>query len=320
METKPDRGAVFVTGATGYVGRFLVRRLVEASLPVRCLVLPEDTPEALASLPVEIVRGDVTRLETLLAHGDGVGSIVHAAGAMLPNPPALVERVNVGGTRNVLAFASRSGVDRFVYLSAVSAVYTRKNSYGRSKAEAERLVRESGLRYTILRPTMVYGPGGGLHFETLVALGRKIPLIFPVLGPGTARLQPIWIDDLIDAIVGVLHAPSARDRTYDVSGATALAFRELVDAILRAQGRRRLRVHAPLWACHLAARVLAPLLGPRSFLTPEALLGLNEDADRDHGELARDLGFRPRTLESGLAQLFGERRRISQGPSRATCS
>lgn len=314
METGSDRGMMFVTGATGYVGRFLVRRLVEASLRVRCLVLPDDTLEPLASLPVEVVRGDVTRLETLLPHGDGLGSIVHAAAAMLPNPPALVERVNVVGTRNVLDFAKRSGVNRVVYLSAVSAVYTRKNSYGRSKAEAERLVRESGLRYTILRPTMVYGPGGGLHFETLVTLGRKIPLIFPVLGPGTARLQPIWIDDLIDAIVGVLHAPSVYDRTYDVSGATALPFRELVDAILRAQGRRRLRVHAPLWACQLAARVLAPLLGPRSFLTPEALLGLNEDAARDHGELTRDVGFRPRTLEAGLAQLFGERRRISQGP------
>lgn len=309
-----DRGAVFVTGATGYVGRFLVRRLVEASLRVRCLALPDDTIEPLAGLPVETVRGDITRLETFLEHGHGVGSIVHAAGAMLPNSPALVERVNVEGTRNVLAFAKRSGVTRFVYLSAVSAVYVRKNSYGRSKAEAERLVRESGLRYTILRPTMVYGPGGGLHFEKLVELSRKIPLIFPVLGPGGARLQPVWIDDLVDVIVRVLDDPSDDGRTYDVSGATALPFRDLVDAILRAQGRRRLRVHAPLWACHLAAHVLAPLLGPRSFLTPEALLGLNEDAARDHGELVRDFGFRPRTLESGLAQLFGERRRISQRP------
>ena len=173
---EPDRGTVFVTGAAGYVGRFLVRRLLGASLRVRCLALPDESIEPLAGLPVEIVRGDVTRLETFLEHGHGVGAIVHAAAAMLPNPPALVERVNVEGTR------------------------------------------------------------------------------------------------------------------------------------------RRLWVHAPLWACHVAAHVLAPLLGPRSFLTPEALLGLNEDAARDHGELTRDFGFRPRTLESGLAQLFGERRRISPGP------
>ena len=71
--TKPNRGTVFVTGATGYVGRFLVRRLVEASRRVRCLTLPDDTIEPRAVLPVEVVRGDVTRLETLLAHGDGVG-------------------------------------------------------------------------------------------------------------------------------------------------------------------------------------------------------------------------------------------------------
>lgn len=311
---KPDRGTVFVTGATGYIGRGLVRRMIEAPLRVRCLVLPGDAIEPLATLGVEIVRGDVTRLETLMEHGEGVGSIVHAAAAMLPNPPTLIERVNVEGTRNVLAFAKRWGVNRFVYLSAVSAVYARKNSYGRSKVAAERLVRESGLSYTILRPTMVYGPGGGLHFEKLVALSRKIPLIFPVLGSGGARLQPIWIDDLIDVIVAVLDARQAYDKTYDVSGATALAFRDLVDAILRAQDRRRLQIRVPLWACLLAARALAPILGPRSFLTPDALVGLHEDATLDHGELTRDFGFHPRTLDSGLAQLFGARRRISQGP------
>jgi uncharacterized protein YbjT (DUF2867 family) len=161
---------------------------------------------------------------------------------------------------------------------------------------------------------MIYGHGGGLHFEKLVALGQKIPLVFPVLGSGTSRLQPVWIDDLIDAIVAVLDAPRAHGKTYDVSGATALTFGELVDALLRAQGRRRLRVRVPLWACRVAARALAPVLGPRAFLTPEALVGLNEDATLDHSELTRDFGFRPRTLASGLAQLFGERWRTSQRP------
>ena len=309
----PTRAIVLVTGATGYIGRFLVGRLVQTSYRVRCLALPDDPAEPLAALPVEIVRGDVTRLDTLLEHGNGVATIVHTAAAMLPNPAALVQRVNVEGTRNVLAFAKRWGVPRIVYLSAVSAVYARLNSYGRSKVEAERLVRESGLRYTILRPTMVYGPGGGLHFAKLVGFAERIPLIFPVLGPGTARLQPVWVDDVIDAIVRVLDDPRAYDRTFNVSGATVLELRALVDAILQAQGRRRLRIHAPLWACRLAARVLGPVLGPRSFLSSEALLGLNEDATLDHAELARDFGFRPRTLESGLAELFG-RRRTSQRP------
>ena len=154
-----------------------------------------------------------------------MGAVVHAASAMLPNPPALIQRVNVEGTRNMLAFAERAGATRFVYLSAVSAVYARLNSYGRSKAEAERLVRESGLPHTILRPTMVYGPGGGLHFAKLVAVAEKIPLIFPVLGSGTARLQPVWIDDVVDAIMLVLDEPRAHGRTYNLSGATALPFR-----------------------------------------------------------------------------------------------
>ena len=296
---------VLVTGATGYVGGAVVRRLVDAGYRVRCLVLPDDPIDPGARLPVEVVRGDLTRSETLLGHGDGVVSIVHAAAAMLPNPPDLIQRVNVEGTRNMLGLAKRCGATRFVYLSAVSAVYVRRNSYGRSKAEAERLVRESGLSYTILRPTMVYGPGGGLHFAKLIELGEKIPLIFPVLGSGTAKLQPVWIDDVVDAVMLVLDDKRAHGRTYDLSGATALSFREMVDAIFRAQGRRRVRVHVPYWICQLAARTLAPVLGPRSFLSSEALLGLNEDATLDHGELTREFGFQPRTLESGLAELFG---------------
>ena len=303
---------VLVTGATGYVGQALLRRLVEASFRVRCLVLPDDPVDLKAALPVEVVRGDLTRAETLSEHGAGVGAIVHAASAMLPNPPALIQRVNVEGTRNMVTLARRCGAKRFVYLSAVSAAYSRLNSYGRSKVEAERLVRESGLAYTILRPTMVYGPGGGLHFAKLVAVARKIPLVFPVLGSGTARLQPVWIDDVVTAIMLVLDDPRAYGRTYNLSGATALSFGELVDAIVRAQGRRRIRLHLPLWMCQLAARTLGPVLGPHSFLSTDALLGLNEDATLDHGELTRDFGFRPRTLESGLADLFGPPGRASR--------
>ena len=101
MALRPmEADVVFVTGAAGYVGRFLVRRLLDASLRVRCLALPAESIEPLAGLPVEIVRGDITRLETFVEHGHGVGSIVHAASAMLPNPPALVKPNALVATSN----------------------------------------------------------------------------------------------------------------------------------------------------------------------------------------------------------------------------
>jgi NADH dehydrogenase len=296
---------IFLTGATGYVGAAISRRLTAAGRPLRGLVLPDDDAGPLERLGAEVVRGDLTRHESFADAGEGITAVVHAAALMLPNPPDLVHKVNVEGTANVLAFAQRWGARRLVYVSAVSAVYARKNSYGRSKEEAERRVRAAGLDFTILRPTMVYGPGGGLHFQKLVSLVDGIPFVFPVLGPGTALLQPVHIDDLVDAVVGVLDTKDAIGRTYGVSGATVLPFNELVRAVAAARHKRRRLVHAPLGLCMAAARVLAPILGPGSFLTPDALLGVNEDAALDSADLQRDSGYRPRPLAEGLAALFG---------------
>jgi nucleoside-diphosphate-sugar epimerase len=144
---------IFLTGAAGSIGAKVARRLVERSLSVRCLALPGESVGALGGLSVEVVRGDVTDIDTFVAQGSGVDTVVHCAAAMLPERAERIQRVNVDGTANVLRFAERHGARRFVYVSAVSAVYRDKNAYGRSKAEAERLVAESGLDHTILRPS-----------------------------------------------------------------------------------------------------------------------------------------------------------------------
>jgi nucleoside-diphosphate-sugar epimerase len=289
---------IFVTGATGLVGGRLVRRLVERSEAVRCLVLPGDPADPSRELPVEVVRGDVTELESLLPHGEGVSAIVHAAALMLPNPPEPILRVNVEGTANVIRFAKQHRVRRLVYLSAVSAVYAEKNVYGESKVQAEKLVRESGLDFTVLRLTMVYGPDGGHHFQTLVSLGR-IPAFYPVIGSGQARLQPVWIEDVTQAIELALKEPCSIGKTYNASGATVVTFNQLVDAILARTGRRRLRVHAPFGLCLAAARALAPLLGSTPF-SPAAVLGVNQDATLDNTPFQRECGYRPLPLEEGL--------------------
>jgi nucleoside-diphosphate-sugar epimerase len=186
-----------------------------------------------------------------------------------------------------------------VYLSAVSAVYSVTNSYGRSKAEAEKLVAESGLDYTILRPTMIYGPGGGLHFQKLVGLLRRIPFVFPIVGSGRARLQPVYIDDVVASIETVLAAPRTAAKTYNVSGGTVVRFEELADMILAEIGLSRVKVRIPAPLCTALARVVSGVL-PSSFLSPEAILGLSQDATLDHGEFHRDCGYAPLPLEVGL--------------------
>src|SRR4029450_5689066 len=125
----------------------------------------------------------------------------------------------------------------------------------------------AGLDHTILRPTMIYGPGGGLHFQKLVGLVRRAPLVFPVVGGGRAWLQPVYIDDVVDAIEAVLRNPRAVGKTYNVSGATVVRFSDLVDGILAETRLFRLKVPVPAALCTAIARVVAAG-GPSSVRGP----------------------------------------------------
>ncbi len=293
---------ILLTGATGYVGRHLLQRLHALGRPVRCLVLPGD-PSDPTGPGVEVVRGDLQDQARLQAGLTGAAAVVHCASLMLPNSADRIQAVNVEGTRTLIQAARAAGVRRIVYLSAVSAVYAEKNSYGRSKAEAERLLAESGLEVTVLRPTMVYGPSGALHFAKLVETLRRIPLVAPIVGSGAARLQPVFIGDVVDAIERVLDDPRTIGRTYNVSGATVVRFDVLLDRICAEAGLRRVKLRVPLWLCHLAARVLS--LVPGSFVTPESVLGLTQDATLDHSSFREECGYHPVTLDVGLKRVFG---------------
>jgi NADH dehydrogenase len=132
---------------------------------------------------------------------------------------------------------------------------------------------------------------------------EKIPLVFPVLGPGRARLQPVYVDDATRAVEIALASPAAVGRTLDVSGGSVVSFNELVDAVATAMGRRRIRLHAPLWPCRILAAA-AERLKPGSFLSRDAIVGLTQDATLDHSDLLREFGWRPLDLESGLALYF----------------
>lgn len=294
---------IFLTGVSGYVGRRVARRLAASGQRVRGLVPAEE--QLPADLPgVEFVRGDILDPPTLEPHGADVTAVVHAAAAMLPNPAKKIRTVNIDGTRNVLGAARLWGAQRFIYLSAVSAAYPHKNSYGQSKVEAEALVAASGLPWVILRPTMVYGEGGGLHFTRLVALVQSAPGFFPVFGPGSAKLQPVHVEDVASAVEIALTHAAATGGIWGVSGATVVTFDELVTRIAAALGARRKLIHVPL-PLAMAAATLAVRISPSFFLTPEALLGLNQNANLDFEPFAKACGYRPRTLDDGLAAGLG---------------
>jgi NADH dehydrogenase len=165
------------------------------------------------------------------------------------------------GTRNVVAAAQEAGVRRFVLASALGLDERTKDAvpYFAAKWEMERAVRESGLQHVIFRPSFVFGRDGGV-LPTFIRLARLAPLT-PIIGPGTQRLQPIWVEDLAEYYARALTEPAAANRTFDLGGPEAVSWNEFWERLKRVLGVRRPSLHVPFGAMRLQATLTERLPG-----------------------------------------------------------
>ena len=250
---------VLVTGAGGFIGRHLVRRLLEAGRPVRALVREASEAEGLDG--AEVVAGDVTRLETLAAAVAGADAVVHLV-AILQGKPEDFARVIGDGTRNVVEAAREAGVRRFVYQSALGLNEQSRETipYFRGKWAAEQSLTGSGLEYVIVRPSFVFAGDGGA-FPLFAKLARRAPLT-PIVGSGTQRIQPVWIDDMLEVLVRAVDEPTAANRTFDLGGPDVLDWNEFWERLKASLGVRRPSVHIPMRLMRLQAPLLELLPKP----------------------------------------------------------
>ena len=231
----------------------------------------------------------------------GVRAVIHLAALMHSGDPKRLTRVNVEGTRHVIAACRQAGVARLIFMSSIDAQQP-ITAYGRSKREAEELVRSSGLRWTILRPGPIYGPGDG----TILALAgwvRRWPIV-PVIGSGRQRLQPVYVEDVAGAVTAALGQEQAVGKTYDVVGPETVPFMQLIQAVETAVQMKRWHVRVPA-GCLTAASWFVERLGDRAPLTRDRVRGVCADRIGDAGPAIRELGWRARGLSEGLALSLG---------------
>jgi NADH dehydrogenase len=243
--------------------------------------------------------GDVTDAEALHAALEKVAAVVHMAAATSVGrlDPAVAYRVNVGAA-TALVDACRKPGARLIVLSTQHVYLPAPGLYGRTKRMADRIFLESGVGVTILRPSLVYGPGTRGVFVRLATLVRKLPVI-PVIGPGQWRMRPLFLDDLVDVILSVLARPELAGRTYDVGGPDLVTYDEFLSAICVAIGRRCRTLHLPLGLSFALAWTLERLL-PTPPLTTDNVRGAVRDAHCDPRALERDLRPRLTPLIEGL--------------------
>jgi nucleoside-diphosphate-sugar epimerase len=293
-----------ITGAAGVMGARLVERVRDAGWQVRALVLPGDRLRArVEGLGCEVREGDVSEAASLAGLCDDVDTVFHLAAVIVSHDDRVFRRVNRDGTENLVRDAERARVRHFIYVSSASVTYPRRTPYAESKLEAEAIVHSAtGLAYTIVRPTLVYEPGGGQELMMFLDYLRRFPVV-PFIGKGHALKRPVWSGDVVDGLARLLGNQTALGKTYNLSGAEAISMLELARLLLAHHDLKRSFVHVPVPLCRALA-VLAGLLMKRPPLTRSAIAGVVNDADLDPSLAIDELGYRPLGVREGFRRCF----------------
>jgi uncharacterized protein YbjT (DUF2867 family) len=279
---------ILVTGASGFVGRHVVRALAGAGERVRALVRDANGATTLESVDCELARGDVSDAASLRTAVEGCTAVVHLV-SILVGKPADFERVMTQGTTRLLEVAGDAGVARFVLMSALGTSEETKDTvpYYRAKWAMEQAVRASGLNYAILRPSFVFaGDGGALPQFARIA---KLAPVTPVVGSGTQRLQPIWADDLAHAVT--LAVRSDNDILAELGGPDVVDWNELWSQLKAVLGTRRPSLHLPFWLMRPPALVLERLPNPPVTRDQLRMLKLGDNIVSDGGASMKALGL-----------------------------
>lgn len=249
---------ILVTGASGFVGRHVTRALSADGLPVRAMVRDARGAATLEGVRCELVRGDVTDPASLRAASRGVRAIVHLV-AIVEGSPATFERVMAAGTGNLVEAARETGVRRIVLMSALGTGPGATVPFFRAKWAAEQAVGGSGIEHVVLRPSFVFGADGGA-LPLFLRIARLSP-VTPVIGPGTQRVQPIWIDDVVRAVRLAVDGEAANG-PIELGGPDTVTWNELWRRMKVALGTRRPAVNVPFWLARGPAALLERLPSP----------------------------------------------------------
>jgi uncharacterized protein YbjT (DUF2867 family) len=253
---------IVVTGASGYVGSHITKRLINEGKAVRAMVRDAELAkkeQRLGDVKIEWVTGDVTRPETLAAVMQNATAVVHTVAIAIEKGRRTYEAINYQGTVNVVEAAQKAGVRRFINLSQLGADAQLPYRFLASKGKAQDMVAASGLNWTAFRPSVIWGPEDEFA-NTFARLIPLTPFIFPIVGDQNSKFQPVWVDDVAACIEKSLEDPETIGAQYELGGPEILTLEEIERRTLLAIGSKRAMIHFPLWLLKPVVTVLEKLL------------------------------------------------------------
>ncbi len=290
---------VLVTGASGFVGNAVVRELLAQGHEVRALVRRGSEKKLQERDQVELAPGDCLDHEALEEAAAGCDAVIHLVGIIreFPGRGVTFEQVHVQATRNVVDAAKGAGARRYLHMSALGARPEPADPYHLTNYRADEYVINSGLTYTIFRPSIIYGP----EDQSINLFARHIQRLafFPIIGDGTYQVQPVPVWTVARAFALALELPHTENKIYEVGGPEPLTFNEAIDTIAQVLGRKVKKVHQPVWCMRFAANLCGRF---RWFpLTPGQLRMLLEGSTCDPTAFYQDFGLTPLSFQEGLA-------------------
>ncbi len=276
---------VLLTGGTGLLGGALLDLLLARGHEVRCLIR-ENSPRAarLGGRPIELVRGDAGNVEGLRRALAGMDALLHVAG--IEYAPQAVEAARQARVGQLVVVGSTSAHSAYEFRSG-------------PKLSMEKLVRESGLEHTIVRPTMIYGSELDKNMHRLLRFLDRSP-VFPVFGSGENLWQPVYHEDCARGVYEALMRPAAIGQSYDLPGADPLTYLALVKTAAGALGRKPRIVRLPLEPVRRALAAAERLRLPLP-VRSEQVLRLREDKAYPYDKAKKELGYAPRSFREGIA-------------------
>jgi len=253
---------IAITGASGYVGSHLTKRLAQEGYAVKALVHNRQRAEKearLNSTAVEWAEADVTKPETLRSALNNVDAVIHTVAIAIEKGNRTYEEINFQGTVNVVEAAKNNGVQRLIYLSQLGADAKLPYRFLASKGKAQDYVASSGLDWTAFRPSVIWGPEDEFA-NTFARLVPLTPLIFPIVGDQNSKFQPIWVEDVVTVCIKSLDDPDTSRKVYELGGPEILTLEEIERRTLQAIGAKRKMIHFPLSILKIAVTLMESLL------------------------------------------------------------
>lgn len=290
---------VFVTGSTGFVGNHVLNELLDKGHQVRALVRPGSEYKLKRPDEMESTSGTVEEPADLIQGMEGCDAIIHLVGIIraFPRRGITFEKLHTEATANVVAAAKETGVSRLLHMSALGAREDGPTPYLSTKYAAEELVRESGLDFTIIRPSLIFGRGGEAikMFSDMVA-----KIVVPIIGDGKYRFQPVSASTVAQGFEKALGLEDAHGKTLDVGGPDNVTFDEIMDTLARVKGKTIVKMHLPVFPLRMVSSALQH--APGYPLTTDQITMLLEGSTCDEKPFYELLDITPIPLEETLRE------------------